>query len=151
MTKITEASEKLSPSVISKLENDLGINLPVSYKRFLLEHNGGRPTPDCFNFKGETTGSCVDWFLGIHNKEHNNLLRYLETYKKRIPHNFFPIAHDPGSNLVCLSVAGADHGAVYFWDHEEENETDGTHDYSNVISVADSFDEFIGKLYEMEV
>jgi len=151
MTKITESSEKLNPSVIANLENELGISLPNQYRRFLLEHNGGRPSADCFDFKGGTTGSCVDWFLGIHNKPHNNLLRYLETYKDRIPQNFFPIAHDPGGNLIAISVAGFDRGRVYFWDHEQEKEEGETPDYSNVVPIADSFDEFIGKLYEMAI
>ena len=114
-----------------------------------MEFNGGRPAAPRFKFKGRTRGSSVDRFLGIHNKEHNNLLDYLETYKGRIPRNLFPIAHDPGDNLIGLSVDGADKGSIYFWDHDREG-NDGSPDYSNVIPIADSFDEFLEGLHEKD-
>jgi hypothetical protein len=147
MTEILDANEKLDESTVSKLEDSLQIKLPLSYRKFLLEFNGGRPSARRFMFKGKTRGSSVDRFLGVHNKEHNNLLDYLETYKERIPRNLFPIAHDPGDNLICISVEGADKGSIYFWDHDWEG-NDGASDYSNVILIADSFDQFIEGLHE---
>lgn len=65
----------------------------------------------------------------------------------RVPDPMVPIAHDPGGNLVCISVTGEDAGKVYFCDHEGEyangqrNRTE-----SNVHLVADSFTEFITSL-----
>ncbi len=145
MTEILDANEKLDESTVAKLEGSLGIKLPSSYRRFLMEYNGGRPVPKRFNFKGKTKGSSVDRFLGVHNREYNNLLDYLETYKGRIPRNLFPIAHDPGDNLICISVEGADKGSIYFWDHDRESDPP---DYENVILISDSFDEFIAELHE---
>jgi len=145
MTEILDANEKLDESTVAELENSLGIELPQSYRRFLMEYNGGRPAARRFKFKGRTKGSSVDRFLGVHNREYNNLLEYLETYRERIPRNLFPIAHDPGDNLICISVEGADKGSIYFWDHDRESDPP---DYSNVILIADSFDEFMTGLHE---
>ncbi|MEK6279164.1 MAG: SMI1/KNR4 family protein [Acidobacteriota bacterium] len=147
MTEILDANEKLDESTVSKLEDSLHIKLPPSYRKFLMDFNGGRPLARRFTFKGRTRGSSVDRFLGVHNKEHNNLLDYLETYKERIPPNCFPIAHDPGDNLICISVEGANKGSIYFWDHDWES-NDGSPDYSNLILISDSFDEFMEGLHE---
>ncbi|HEX8776137.1 MAG TPA: SMI1/KNR4 family protein [Pyrinomonadaceae bacterium] len=149
MTEILDANEKLDESTVFRLEDSLQIKLPPSYRKFLMEFNGGRPVARRFKFKGATRGSSVDRFLGVHNKEHNNLMDYLETYKGRIPPNFFPIAHDPGDNLICISVAGADKGSIYFWDHDREG-NDGPPNYSNVILISESFEEFIEGLHEKE-
>lgn len=107
--------------------------------------------PDSFKFKGKTRGSSVDWFLGTDETESNNLIEYLKIYKHRIPHNFFPIASDPGDNLICISVDGSDRGKIYFWDYEQENESADAPDYSNVILISDDFAEFINHLHEIGI
>lgn len=150
MTQILDANEKLDETTVAKLEDSLRIKLPPSYRKFLMEYNGGKPAPRRFKFKGKTRGSSVDRFLGVHNKDYSNLLKYLKTYNGRIPRNFFPVAYDPGGNLICISVEGADTGSVYFWDHEQESEEGTLPDYSNVILIADSFDEFLNGLHEKE-
>jgi hypothetical protein len=151
MTKIVEANEPLDESVLAELEKSLNIELPEFYRNFLLKYNGGRPVPDGFKFKGKTKGSMVDGFFGIHNQKYNNLRDELETYKNRIPYNFFPIARDPGDNLIAIAVSNPNKGSIYFWNHERENEIDGSYDFSNVILIADSFDEFLDNLYEIQV
>lgn len=150
MTEILDANQKLDEATVAQLEDSLRIKLPAPYRKFLMEYNGGRPSLPRFEFKGSTKGSSVGWFLGIHDKKYNNLPKYLETYRGRIPSNFFPVAHDPGGNLICISVAGADRGRVYFWDHERESEDGALPDYSNVILIAGSFDEFLRDLQEEE-
>jgi hypothetical protein len=150
MTEILDANEKLDEETVSRLEAAWRLKLPESYRKFLMEFNGGRPTARRFKFKGRTRGSSVDRFLGVHNREHNNLLEYIETYRGRIPPNLLPIAHDPGDNLIAISIDGPDKGRVYFWDHDREVD-DGPPDYSNVILIADSFDEFLEGLHEKDV
>jgi hypothetical protein len=147
MTQILETNGKLDERAISDLEKERGINLPESYKKFLMEFNGGRPVPSSFNFKDGTNGSTVDWFLGLHGDEYTGLPKVLKIYEKRIPHNYFPIAIDPGDNLICISVQGPDRGSIHFWDHEMESRTDASYDYSNTIPIADNFDEFIESLH----
>lgn len=141
----------MAEPAVAELENSLNIRLPESYRRFLLENNGGRPVPDGFHFKGKTRGSSVDWFLGLLDGEANDLKTYLRIYRERLPPNFFPIACDPGDNLICISVSGADKGSIYFWDYEREGEPSATGGYSNVIPVADSFHDFIKNLHETKI
>ncbi len=135
---------------IERLEKLVGLQLPRDYRDFLLRHNGGYPEPDGFQFKNSPDGSSVDRFLGLDVGEHSNIEKYLVTYRDRVPEGFFPIAHDPGGNLVLIGVKGKYTGKVFFWDHEDE--ADGyPPDMSNMHLVADSFSEFLRGLYEVEI
>lgn len=149
-TVIRDSKGPVSESKIDALEKKLSIKLPSKYRDFLKKYNGGYPEPDGFRFKDESDGSSVDRFLGIDVGEHSNLEKYLSIYDGRVPKNLFPIAHDPGGNLVVVGVSDNEKDKVYFWDHEQE--ADGWEpDMSNVHLIADDFDEFLRRLYEINV
>ena len=143
---IKNAEAPVSSKRLEQVEKKLGITLPPQYRSFLLAHNGGQPVPNQFHYKkeqGPYTDSMVDWFLAIYEGENDNFEEYFATYKieeNRLPDNLVPIAHDPGGNLVCISVSESDVGAVFFWDHEREEEGNNTH------LIADTFDEFLSLL-----
>ena len=140
----------LPEPILSVLERYWGFSLPKEYRNFLLEHNGGEPNVDCFNFKNDKEdGSDIRCFLGIYPDQHNDLLDHIKTYKDRLPSNLFPIAYDSCSNLICISVTEPDRGKIYFWDHEVEADPsqDEVPDYSNLTLIADSFNEFLEGLY----
>jgi len=150
MTVIKNNKGPISASEIDNLEQRLSIKLPAKYRDFLEEYNGGYPEPDGFLFKDESDGSSVDRFFGLHLGMHHNLEKYLDTYAGRIPKNLFPIARDPGGNLVVIGLSGDEKNKIYFWDHERE--ADGYEpDMSNVHLVANGFDEFLGLLYEIDI
>ena len=109
----------LTDERLRSAERKLGLDFPESYRRFLLAHNGGRPEPETFSLPDGST-DLVDWFLGIHNGEEDNLLRYADAYKGRVPDDLLPIAHDPGGNLICLGIAPPRFGQIFFWDHNWE-------------------------------
>jgi hypothetical protein len=148
MAQILEHHGPLDESVLAEHERAWGFKLPADYRAFLLRYNGGYPDPDVFRFKDSTKGSSVDRFLGIHGREHNNLLTYLKLYEGRVPANLFPVAHDPGGNLILVSTSGPDFGRIYFWDHELEADEGEEPGYSNVTPIADGFDDFVNNLKE---
>lgn len=139
-------SETLPEHILKALEHYWEINLPSSFRDFLLKNNGGEPAKNFFLFKGSDSGSDVQSFLGIYPRTHNNLLEYLKTYESRIPNHLFPIAYDSFGNLILISVKNPDRGKIYFWDHEMEVDEGKTPDYSNLTLIADSFEEFIENL-----
>lgn len=132
---------------IGVLERKLGIMLPEGYRSFLLRYNGGRPTPEFFpirGFDGNPFGSIhcfkgIDWPVSSSNIEWN-----YRTYKGRIPREFLPVAGDGSGNLICLSFEGANNGAVYFWDHDEEHSPPT---YGNVYLIAETFEKFLNSIY----
>jgi hypothetical protein len=150
MPKIEEDYGPLKESVLVLYEKKWGYKLPEPYRDFLLSHNGGYPEPDAFNFKNKDTGSSVDRFLGIDIGEYDNLIEYLENYKNRIPNDLFPIAHDPGGNLICICISGDNYGKIFFWDHDIEADEGELPDYSNITLISDSFEEFMNNLYELK-
>lgn len=85
------------------------------------------------------------------------LAKKIRLYKGRMPDTLIPVADDGGGNQICLGVAGADRGKVYYWDHNNEwDEDDYEEDYGtpmppeakfqNVYLVVDSFDAFLLRL-----
>lgn len=149
--RILNAKGPLAEDVLQSKENEWGVRLPEDYRRFLLQYNGGWPEPDSFKFKDSDKGSSVQAFFGI--KGQYDLLDEVRRYRRRLPERLFPIAIDPGGNRVCISVVGDDTGKIYFWDHEmsadaEQGETPDTVD--NIVPIADSFDEFLDGLHELQ-
>jgi hypothetical protein len=146
--EIRESKRPVSEIEIERIERRWGFIFPEEYKSFLLKHNGGfPPILNMFKFEdGDYGDSLVDWFLAIYDGKHDNFEHYYEVYKvkeQRLLENLVAIAHDPGGNLICLSVVGEDRGAVYFWDHEKEEDVATSR---NVRLIAPSFNEFLEKL-----
>jgi hypothetical protein len=150
MKNFDSNNSPLEEEFLQALEQYWGFGLPKDYKNFLLKFNGGVPNKNYFYFKDSDFGSQVDYFFGVKKDENFNLLMNIKMYEERIPQNFIPIADDPGGNLVLISVKGPDRGKVYFWDHEMEADEGEKPDYSNLTLIADSFDEFINSLHELE-
>lgn len=151
-TQIDRSETTLSVSQLDEVELRLSFRFPEEYRQFLLAHNGGKPQPGVFHFtndRGTRSDSCVDWFLAIYDGEYDNFETYFNMYKVdqvRLPAELIPIAHDPGGNLVCISVDGPRCGAIYFWDHEKEAGNGDTPTYSNVYIVSQSFNQFLDSL-----
>lgn len=150
MTQIHDSKGVVSEQDLINLENQLGIKLPNGYREFLKKHNGGYPQPDGFDFADGDDGSSVDKFLDISGSKSESIIEYFNTYKNRIPKNYFPVAKDPGGNLILIGInnSGSD---IYYWDHENESEDGDVPGMDNMHLIASNFDEFIDNLYEIEI
>ena len=152
ITRMQRSRAKLSEQAIVNAEAQLGFALPAPYRNFLLLYNGGHPEPAAFpidNNPADTHG-LVQAFLCINEQDVYNLATYVKRYRNRVPAGFLPIAVDPGGNLICLAMAGARAGKVYFWDHEEEAEEGQPPTDKNVFLIANTFDEFLSRLTTLE-
>lgn len=133
-----------SPARIDDFEKENGIRLPDSYRRFLLDHNGGAPLPDRIRVPGWPGGfTGFNTFFGIDGDD--DLQDNLDAYEDRIPPGFVPIGDDPGGGLFCLALSGPHEGEIYFWDHEDEldEEGDSKQDMSNMYRVAEGMDDLL--------
>lgn len=150
--EIHDACEPLRDLDIVPVERQLGSSLPADYKRFLLTHNGGYPEPDAFTIEGYPSGgdALVHYFMCVKDDDIYNLIDWVEAYSGRLPPNLLPVACDTLGNLICLSISGEDLGRVYFWDHEEEAGTGETPSYDNVYPIANSFQEFLNGLHNLD-
>lgn len=146
--KILGSKGNVSEKQLLDLESKFGIKLPEDYRNFLKKYNGGYPQPDGFDFANGEDGSSVDKFLEISDSVNESIIEYFNNYKDRIPENYFPIAKDPGGNLILIGINNAD-SKVYFWDHENEIEEGDIPSMDNMHLIACNFKEFIDSLYEI--
>lgn len=151
--QITDSFPPLSEAEIQEAEKRLGFQLPESYRKFLLETNGGEPNPN--HFETETAVGSSLFFAGIllddFGGRPSNLLT---TYYKKpgIPSFFLSIASDIFGNHVFLSLDGENRGSLYFWIHDDPTMMDG---YENLLIdkldfIASDFEEFINSFSHSE-
>ena len=143
---------RLTQADIQPVEQQLACDLPDDYAEFLADYG-------CHAFDRyvefplkeeypEGDRGTMNVFFGVMPGSTYDLFYNRRTYKGRIPDILLPIANDIATNIICLSVAGEEKGAVYLWDREEEEDVgEGAEPgFSNVYLIAESFDEFINSL-----
>lgn len=120
---------------VEKFEAELGTKLPVQYRRFILNYNGGELWKGSFDLHG--VSSDIRYFFGfikavdfssINNKYHKATQKEFLTDK-----SVLAIAESSGGDFVAIGINDLD-GQVFFWDHEKGYQT---------TKVADSFKEFV--------
>ncbi len=145
--KITHSGDSQSEADLKAIAAKIGRPIPLAYHKFLLDHNGGHPDPADFHFAdNKDDGGSIAAFFGVNVSGAMDLEASLRTYAERISAHMFPIAHDPGGNLILLAASGKDKGKVYFWDHEEEAEEGNLPSDDNLTLIANSFEAFLNSL-----
>jgi hypothetical protein len=150
--KMEKVYKNLNESVLSAIEEFWGFGLPKSYRKFLLETNGGIPSNGYFYFYKKKDRSFITSFFGVVKDFNNNILIKEKYANNRVPGNMLPIGRDVYGNLILISVKNKDRGKIYFWDHEMEANTEAGEiaDYRNLILISDSFDEFMNGLHSFD-
>ncbi len=142
MKKMRDLGRPLQTDQIKRIEYEIGAELPLSYRNFLLAHNGGRPTPDAIKIEGapfKTTD--VKVFFGMHREtESENILPTLESIEGCKENQILPIAGDSFGCIFGLALAGEEYGQVYYFDFGEGP--------PQPYFVANDFDEFLSKIRE---
>lgn len=154
MIEIQKSNPPIGKEVIKDFADMIGVSFPDDYKNFLCQYNGGTPRQSVFNFKNNDidNGSDIDGFLGINHPIEVMSMEYiLNTFANRIPNELFPIASDSYGNLICLYIKEKYYGKIYFWDHENEAPDGQNPWWNNIYLIADSFTDFINKLYEFDI
>lgn len=151
-SEITGSGPQLDNASLDVFEQRVGRNIPPVYRAFLLQHNGGYPDPSDFLIKGRDSTpdlmGTIEQFLGIGtDDEYAEIERYLTQYKDRIPSDLFPIAQDPGGNIVLIGTEGETAGQIFFWDHEEEAEEGDPPTRRNLYRVAESLADLLDALH----
>jgi cell wall assembly regulator SMI1 len=146
----------LSSEDIDTLEGELGIPLPMEYRQFLLQHNGGHPSLSAFNYlntyfdTNELAGSVIKEFFKVSDRSDIRDIRRRQLIAEgRIPTSLLPIASDVFGNTICIGTEGVWLGKVYLYHHEYEFEPElgePTASFENVFPIADDFRSFIQSL-----
>jgi hypothetical protein len=132
---------------IQKFERQRSIELPPSYKKFLLLTNGGVPETSAFpisNFDESSIG-VMQIFLGIGVEHPTSELAYAyDLYAGGIPEGIVPIASNGGGDYICLDLRKVS-DRVAFWDKNHFWST-GEWRERDLYPVADTFEQFLTSL-----
>lgn len=118
---------------IVRLQELLGEPADPQYVRFISENDGAKPETNIFKV-GETNDAAVNRFIPI--SEVPTEMTYIEN----LPGKAFPVAWASCGNYVFLDQGAG--GAVFFWDHEVEDDP---------VKLADSFDAFLESLEPFDI
>jgi hypothetical protein len=149
-----ENGDRLTVDIVNAL--GFGAKLPHDYMSFLLTVNGGIPDKNIFNVKapGYSNITSIDGFLGVSAKYGCNILSYLNSYKEYegiIPDYMLQIATDISGDPIFIALKmNHSRGKIYYWDHDYAYHSDESYDPNVPILIANSFDEFLSKLYSKE-
>ena len=147
-------SYPIDESIVIDFEKKHNINIPNPYRQFLIDFNvayvkprrffnkhvsqiqsGDEPDEGLDLFRGFSTDEewCLDWYMDIY------------IYSGRISKVFLPIAAAAGGNVICIGIAGNNHGKIFFWDHEDE------YDGESLTCLADDLNSFLNSLVGKQV
>lgn len=139
--QIDNAGPAVRAEEIAELEARLGEKLPDAYRQFLLQTNGGAPTPDVIDVPG-APGSPTDIqvFFGFSRSvSSSNLPWNLDLIAERRPSSrVLPIACDSGGNLFCLDFSRSEVAPILYCDLDDGRGT--------FYLVAPSFNDFLQKI-----
>lgn len=153
----------LSETQIAAFEQEYSVKLPSSYRKFMMEFNGGTCVPNHFFWEDDyyeagVADSYVELFSPISHGEHDykySLQSQFKTYKideKRVPDNCIPIADLVCGDLLLISTTGIDEGFVYFWDHGNEIDfiNNNSEEIGDMFLVNKDFSSFLASLVSFE-
>jgi len=132
---------KSDESTIRQFEQRLGFPLPVDYRTFLLENNGGSIRNQTFFVDDLAQDVLMDVFYGVTNEEEDLTLNsWLIEHGDELQEKALIIGADQGGGIILYITAGEEQG-IYYWDHAhffpQSSQEEG-----NTYFLADSFAEF---------
>lgn len=136
---------RLAPTneLIKEYENTYGIKLPDSYIFFLKNCNGGHPQLDTFIPVGQSLNNTwsVNFFYHLDSDISSPTSIWYNTKKwaSNLGISAIPFASDSGDNQIVFDYKKSKIPQVKICIHDQ---------CYKMINVADSFEEFIGLLFE---
>lgn len=116
-------------NAIEEFEKTNSIQFPDDLRSILKKYNNGRPSAKCFDTQNAKEKEFKK-LLSFNKDDTENIFEFVAFDTKLS--GLIPFADDPSGNLICLYQ-----GKIYYWLHESDS----------VEYLADSFTEFLGKLY----
>lgn len=155
--KFDQKNEPTDEGKIEDFEARKGLRLPVDYKAFLLEHNGGRPAED--SAFAEVGWNClvVEDLFGLTDDSGHSIDRnWFNNFSDYIFARLLPVGFASASSLYMDLRNGPMHGKIYIMARPANEavlvddagfEDHGDYDEARFLHpVANSWSEFIAML-----
>ncbi len=138
----------LSEDRLRAFEKKIGVTLPLDYREFLKQYNGGTPDPSGFWIQVDHDGSSVHQFYGLHDGPRWCSIDGYTNIEIGVPGKLLPIGDDGVSDFICLGIRDTEQGAVFFVDHEIHPYSE-PNSFEGITKIANSFSEFLSSLREI--
>ena len=117
-----DAGRPLDAGDLDRCQRELGLDFPSAYREFLLDQNGGRPTPRCFLINHAVSPQ-IERFHSVDSTDPSTDVRH-ECERLRadfkMPPAYIPIARTVGDGGLLVSCAGNEIGRLYYWPRMED-------------------------------
>lgn len=123
----------VDPSEIARYEKQFAVRLPSSYKSFVAQYNGGRPSLKCFKTENDAE-RVIKSFLSFNSQDRETIWKITEWNAEELQNQYVPFAIDPAGNLICFKMVD---NSIAFIDLET----------LNIEKASASFDQFLSELY----
>ena len=117
---------------LRNLEGYCRVKLPESFRRFVLEHNGGEFSEPSFFVKELGKGFGLATLFGCGTEDSNDLIQNVDLFDDNIPTIILPIGCTSGNSLLLLVTEDLEKGSIRL----KEPWVDGS------VFVAKNLDEF---------
>lgn len=152
--------EPVTRETVEEVAKKLAVRFPDDYIQCAMANHGGHVSPHLFQVEGKER--VFGTFLSYEEEDSEYIVEVFRDYKETLPAQVIPIAFDPAGNLLCFDYKNREGDPiVVFWEHENAAEKEMLmHEErltaeqaeerarENVFYVAESFTDFLKKLYE---
>ena len=136
MVKIYEPEHVFDKSRFEAFCRLYQLEFPNAFVEYLQAHNDAQLEENILDLGDNEC--CVRYFYGTSLEFYSDIRMIHEAYRGRIPKELVPIADPDFGNLICISLAQATYGKIYFWDHE----------IADLKEIAPSFDALLARIKE---
>ena len=112
------------------------LEFPKAFVDYLQAHNDAQLEENILDLGDNEC--CVRYFYGTSLEFYSDIRMIYEDYQGRMPAGLVPIADPDFGNQICISLAQATYGKIYFWDHE----------IADMKEIAPSFDALLARIKE---
>lgn len=122
----------ISQTAISEFEKEADISFPDDLRNCLVSNNGGRPSMNVFDTK-RYKEKTIKALLSLNKTDTENIFSVYSALNSEMK-GLVPFASDPGGDFLCLYNNEI---VLYF------------HETNDIEKIANSFTEFLSKLYSI--
>ena len=123
------------------------LEFPNAFVDYLQAHNDAQLEENILDLGDNEC--CVRYFYGTSLESYSDIRMIYEAYRGRIPKELVPIADPDFGNQICMSLAKATYGKIYFWDHETMDADDtAIPATAELKEIAPSFDALLARIKE---
>jgi len=133
---VNQRGPEVTPEQIENFQRIIGANLPEDFRDF-LETQNPKSTVERSILKDDNEYTIFNW-LPISDNDELSLTSTFEWTKDLLEGKYLAFALDAGDWLFVISINPHDYGQVFFCRPD--------HELDEIVKLADTFVDFIGKL-----